>query len=107
MDSQSAQVDLSQQQLEAGQPFDMSSYQTDLYDPSGIQDWRPDNLFDESLFLPDGVSMLPDKHALLGSDLDAHDSKRQELGENVEKKKPGRKPYTNEPVSHLRSNLSL
>lgn len=42
---------------------------------------------------------LHEKHSLhTQEDLDLHDSKRHETSSEAEKKKPGRKPITNEPV---------
>lgn len=61
-------------------------------------------LINDSL-LPQTDLALHDKHGLQTSDVDAHDSKRQEVGTENEKKKPGRKPITNEPVCHLHTDL--
>lgn len=68
-----------------------------LEHPSG-QEWQQDPLL-QALFLPDDFVQYSDKHVLLNTEIDEHDSKRQEKTHEPEKKKPGRKPILNEPVS--------
>ena len=91
---------LQYQRTDSDQSLEDPLYNIGLYDQFDEQDWQQsENLFDDRFMLfPDGSGSLSDKHALLGAELDAHDSKRQEMGNDNEKKKPGRKPITNEPV---------
>lgn len=59
---------------------------------------RQNDQFAQSLALPDQFLQYSDKHGLINTELDQHDSKRQEKHHDSEKKKPGRKPILNEPV---------
>lgn len=66
---------------------------------SSSENWDPSILLDDAFVLPSGVTHLHDKHELDSIDRVEPESKRQELTHDSGKKKPGRKPILEEPVS--------
>ncbi|CCG82251.1 putative BZIP transcription factor [Taphrina deformans PYCC 5710] len=69
------------------------------YDRYSTTNWDPSILLEEPFALPLGVTHLHDKHELDSIDRVESESKRQELGQDSGKKKPGRKPILEEPTT--------
>lgn len=73
------------------------------FDQFADLEWSPPMFYrDSTTSAQDDITTSHEKHLLQSTDeFDLHDSKRQETGAEAEKKKPGRKPITNEPVCLL------